>query len=194
MGDIQPPEMPGKLPEATPLSQPAEASVSPNPEKNLSNLPSVRVEGDRLGHLLILPRKTVELADIFPDGKESYPEIYMRSASGNIYQIEKIGDELVLRSAKDVVPRPGRGIGFETHLKWKDNQAKNRLTIGDPFLHDPRYPVGGGNTSLITEAVIVESEVIRDPNRLQYLTPNSIVENFNIMVTQGRIGQAPQGT
>lgn len=163
-----------------------------NPEINLNNLPSVSVGGDRLGHLLILPGKTVQLAEIFPDGKESYLKVYMRSASGNIYQIEKIQDELVLRSAKDVVPRSGRGIKFETHLEWKNNQAENKITVGDPFLHYPLYS-RGGNTASIIEAVIVEPEVIRDSNRLQHLTHNSIVEDFNNMVTQGGIGQSPQG-
>lgn len=185
MEPVKPPEMPGKLPEITPIPQSAESIRQKNPERNLNNLPSVLVKGDKLGHLLILPGKTVQLADIFPDGKESYPEVYLRTASGNIYRLIEKGGNLNLQNAN----YGGVDEGLELNTKaFRDNDT---ISIGKGFA----FLANNGNyvhSTSVLEAVIVEPEVISDPNRLVSLTKNTIVEDYESIIARVKIGM-PQG-
>lgn len=190
MEPVQPHGIPGQSPEAVRPPQSLESMRQQDPERNLNNLPSVSVGGDRLGHLLILPGKTVRLADIFPDGKDLYPEVYFKTVSGNIYRLVRKEDSLKLVSAKDAGKgRVGVGIGAENILDLKKELVDgNRIAIGESFGWNSQT----AHTSRIMEAVIVDNHAT-DTNRLRNSPHNSIVEDFEMLQSR-KTEQPPQGT
>lgn len=185
MEPVKPPEMPGKLPEITPLPQSAESIRQKNPERNLNNLPSVLVKGDRLGHLLILPGKTVELANIFQDGQKSYPEVYLRTASGDIYRLIVKEGNLNLQIANH------GGVDEKLELDINTLPSDDKITVNKGFI----FVCNSGKvirSTSVQEAVVVEPEVISDESRLAHLTKNTIVEDYESIIARVKIGM-PQG-
>ncbi len=194
--------LPGGTPgEISGVSVPPQSAETPKsdeelrrekPIKYLNLLPSVSAEGGRLGRLLILPGQTVNLADIFPEGKETYPEVYFRTRD-NIYRLTRDvterGVALKIASAKEQPTVGGVRLARENSVYLQPElESGSKITINKGFGWDK----GSTYTSKITEAVIVEPGVISDQDRLTHLPKNSIVEDFKAM-SQVTAEQAPQG-
>ncbi len=161
--------------------------LKPNSENVLDKFPQVSVvdaeKGFVSGRQLKERGQEIAVRDIF--GDDPYAEVkrlvYFRTVSGNVCQMEKVGGRLVLRSAKDALLKKREGIGFENYLDWEDQVGNGKFRVGDPFFLTPSIPIAGGNSSSIgeiEEIVIVDPGAISDPNHLNQLPKNLIIEDF----------------
>jgi len=174
------PDLKSQLPETASPSQSDENFRLQNPEKDYRGFPRVTVGENRLGYLIPpLPGKTVQLKDIFQEAQESYPDVYFRTANGNIYQLTREGDSIKLRDAKHAGADDGPGFDINTI------RPDDRISIGKRFMfisEDGSYT----KTSPVSEVIIVESRTVNDQNRLAKLPTNTIAEDFESIVVQVR--------
>ncbi len=142
------------------------------------------VAGNRLGREIKETGQTVKLADVFGDNlQEAAKIVFLRTRSGNIYQLTREGDSLKLMSAKDIAANRGRGVGAENYLDLKKELAdENKIVVGESFLWNHQST----NTSTILEAVIVDPQIINDPNLLAKYPVNKIVEDFSRIATPAK--------
>ncbi|MCX6720491.1 MAG: hypothetical protein NTW11_01670 [Candidatus Staskawiczbacteria bacterium] len=121
--------------------------------------------------------------------KSTFGEVYFRTASGNIYLIKKMGtgDE-----AKDIMEgknwavingkdNAGKGKKIEGSFLTEQDVSSGLLKVGTP------YTWSGGNSSEVSEIVIVDGQTVRDNlNELTEGRTNTITKDF------AKIVQAPK--